>query len=154
MTTPTALASLGVLVIMAGLSYFLTAAKAEPPLTRLDDKRVYVVYPDTPWGRLFGPSKVGISNNHERRRRTFSTAHYNDIVIYVTFPARDARALESAVHKFLRPVHRRGEWFNAPPWFAATAVRIVAGTPRSGIIPTLRRAWVRVRLRMKRARTF
>ena len=124
------------------------AARAEPPLSRHDDQRVYVMYPDTWWGRWLGPSKVGISNDADRRRSTFATAHYNGIVVYATFPARDARSLEDAAHDFLQPVRRRGEWFNASPAFAAAAVRIAAGKPRRGIAPALHRMWVRIRLRM------
>lgn len=150
MTTPALLTTAGVFALIIGLCiYGPMRAKAEPGRGRPDVQQVYVMYPDTWTGRLFGPSKTGISNNPERRRRSFQTGHYHEIVIYSTHTVRNASRTEAAAHRMMRKAHRRGEWYNLPPWMAATAVRIVSRQTRRGPWAGIMRALLRLKVRAR-----
>ena len=141
---PIILITIATIIYAAVVAFILGAssARAEPPATRPDTQRVYVMYPDTKWGWLFGPSKIGVSNNAARRVRTFQTAHYHDITVHMTLTVRDARDTEYRAHRYLHRFRRKGEWFNLPPAFAATAVRMVANQTVTGMGPAMRRVWL------------
>jgi len=111
--------------------------------TRTPGNHVYVIAYRSKRGRAIGPSKIGIARDPEQRLRTFQTANPRPLMLYKTFPVSRARALEQAVHRHLRPVRMKGEWFALPPERAAMAVRSVMQHPRRSPIP----AWARFGLR-------
>lgn len=104
---------------------------------------VYVIAYRSKRGRAIGPSKIGIAKDPEQRLRTFQTANPRPLMLYKTYPVARARALEQAVHRHLRPVRMKGEWFALPPERAARAVRTVMKRPRRSAVPT----WARFSLR-------
>ena len=158
MTAPTALATLGVLVIVAGLSYFGPRAFAREASDAREQFRgrqqVYLIAYGTQPDNAAAPIKIGIGKNPRERLAAFQTANPNKLVIVQTWTVPNARKIERAAHKKLQPYRLEGEWFAISPQDGIAVVNMEIGTPRNGIGPALRRAWVRVRLRMKRARTF
>jgi hypothetical protein len=91
----------------------LGAAPAAPPPAANDDAAgpvsfLYVISND-----VSGPSKIGLSNNPERRLAQLSTGSAVPLRIWhvEAVPARDALRLEQAAHRQLSRYRLSGEWF-------------------------------------------
>ena len=134
---------LAVFTLVAGLALWRDYRGRFRPSPRRSGRYVYVISRVDRQGRPVGPSKVGIAKDPERRLRAFQTANARKLVLYETFGVRNARALEQAVHRRLRPYRMKGEWFALPPEQAVAAVRMTMGRPRPGLGPL----WQRLKLR-------
>ncbi len=62
--------------------------------------------------------KIGITNNPQKRLKTFQTAHYEKLIILKVVKVSNrmlAFQLETALHKKFQKYHIRGEWFKLTP---------------------------------------
>jgi hypothetical protein len=101
---------------------------------------VYIIAP-----RRAGPVKIGIARDPARRLATFQTAHWGRLYLFSNIRTGNARMLETAVHRRLKPLRLKGEWFDISVAEARVALRQTAGANRFG--PT---AWIRRALLARR----
>ena len=106
---------------------------------------VYIIAP-----RRRGPVKIGIARDPQRRLATFQTAHWGRLKLFANIRTRDARALETAAHRHLKPLRLNGEWFDVSVAEARVALRQTAGANRFGIVAWIRRALLARRIRRGR----
>lgn len=102
-------------------------------------QRVYVMAYGSSVDTATAPVKIGIGGKPSRRRREVQTGNPNRIVLYKIWQVPNARAVERAAHKLLADYRMEGEWFGVSPEDAVTAVQVVIGQPRPGIVPWFRR---------------
>ena len=111
MTMKTILIILLLLVVVIGVWGF-----SKPPAPTRDPKPGYIYIIGNPdaFGKLRTWYKVGLSNNPERRRKTFNTAAPYDYKIYATIEVEDMYTVEKALHNELRKyrMRRNREWFD------------------------------------------
>jgi hypothetical protein len=94
---------------------------------------IYVISVENPKGELSSPSKVGISDNPEKRLKALQTGHFAKLGIacYFAVPEkRIARDLEDAFHKVNSDRRLAGEWFDMP---AIEAVSLMCANLRASL---------------------
>lgn len=91
-----------------------------------------------------GPVKIGISNNPNRRLRTFNTASPDPVSLHAVMTLDDARSIEQQAHAALKLAgkHRHNEWFNVSVDDAKALIERITGAMPPSIWSRLW-AWLR-----------
>lgn len=101
---------------------------------------------------LYGPCKVGITNDPKRRLRELQTGNPDRLRIWlcIRIQSEVIGEVERAIHDDLKPLRLTGEWFDLTVEEAVVAVRRVSGLSRRWSLSAM---WARWRLswRLRRA---